>query len=435
VTAPPEAARPPVFPPARIRRDTGSQRRFLAEATERAATLARFAAMSAGGARNAALAARLAPLRTALLASPFWRSSLLAQGLAPDDLASVDALRHFPTLDRTALARGWHDIVVLPEATRDQDEIVAVRSSGTTGDPVLVPKDRYDCLHMWSVLRFWTAWLRIPLPPRPRVVLLCSLPSALEYSVRLPLFHDGALHRISLLRPRALERLRRAAPAVVFSDPEGLHWLAAQSGPRAPALLLSSATHMPALLRQGFAAPLLNYYATTETGPIAWECLVRGDRFHVLLPDVWVESVAGSLLVTRLRPSVLPLLRYHTGDSGSVVDEDCPCGYHGTSITGFRGRSACDFRLRSGARVDAWRLAWLVKHHPLRAFRLTQQAAEHFVLELVAAPDPTRLSEPMLAALQALGWESPRLDIRVVESLPETPKPEPFRCAWLGPGE
>jgi hypothetical protein len=161
---------------------------------------------------------------------------------------------------------------------------------------------------------------------------------------------------------------------VLFSDPEGLAWLAAQDAPPRPRLLLTSAAYLAPVqrsqLQERFGVPIINYYSSTETGPIAWECLLVAGRFHVLLPEVWVESVAGELVVTRLRPSVQPVLRYRTGDAGRVSPDACACGYHGLTITGFTGRSACSFRRPDGLEVDAWRLAVVLKYSRLRVFRL-----------------------------------------------------------------
>jgi len=318
----------------------------------------------------------------------------------------------------------------------DDDGLVVVRSSGTTGDPVDVPKDDFDSLYMWAVLRYWTARLGITLPPRPRVVLLCSLPGGLEYSVRLPLFHDGALHRLSIHHPRVRERISRARPSVVFTDPAGLHWLAAHSELASPRLLLSSAQHLAPSLRARFDAPLVNYYATTETGPIAWECLREAGRFHVLVPDVWVESVGGELVVSRLRPSAVPLLRYRTGDRGALVPAPCACGDPGPSIVGLSGRESCRFVTPSGALVDAWQLAFLFKHHALAAFRFVQLAPSAFRLELDESGDASALVAPVRAALARLGWSAPiRVDLGPLDrSARDSAKPCPFVCALEGDG-
>lgn len=211
-----------VAPRARIRRDSHTQWPHLPWALEVAAGLTRGAATEDEPRARAALEARLPALRDALRGSPYYVRVLRESGLHPGDLRRLEDLRHFPALDRATLARHWEDVPTLPAAS---DECVVVKSSGTTGDPVNVLRDRRDCLLMWAVLRFFTERTGAVPPPRPRVVLLDALPGGLEYSVRLPLFHGGALHRVSVLRDDAVARLRRVKASVVFSDPEGLRWL------------------------------------------------------------------------------------------------------------------------------------------------------------------------------------------------------------------
>ena len=218
--------------------------------------------------------------------------------------------------------------------------------------------------------------------------------------------------------------------------------------------------HLRRRVEGALHAPVVNYYATSETGPIAWECLEVPGRFHVLLPDAWVESVDGELVVTRLRESILPLLRYRTGDRGEVRPDDCRCGYGGVSIEGLTGRRACAFFTPGGREVDAWQLAWVFRRHPLDGFRLTQEAPDAFRLETtgaVCAPhgaagdralegggpgaaterprgghrrpgaDTDGLVERLRKTLVSLGWDEPRIERRSVtrEAL-AAGKPEPF---------
>ena len=424
-------------PSVRIQRRTGGQRRWADRARESAESLRLHSRIRDEALARAALEPRLARLGDALLRSPYHARTLRRAGFSPRDLRSLDDIRHFPLLDRETLRRRWAELPALDPADRDL-ELVAVQSSGSTGRPVTLLKDPYDCVHMWAVLAFWTGWLGVTLPPRPRVVLLCSLSGGIEYSVRLPLVDDGALHRISLVRPRALERLLRARPAVLFADPDGLHWLESRDGLPRPRIVLSSAQYLAPEQRSRAAAalhaPVVNYYASTDTGPIAWECLLSHGRFHTLVPDVWVESVAGELVVTRLRPSVLPLLRYRTGDRGEISPDACPCGYHGWSITRFTGRRQCTFLTPDGREADAWKLAWLFKHYPLHSFRLTQRGAEEFELQLVperGIVDVGDLRDRLETALGRLGWARASVAPAVVAAIPCTgEKPDPFRRTW-----
>ena len=424
-----------LVPSLRIQRRTAPQRRYLPRALEATEELAAHARAPGEAWLRASIDRRLRQLGASLVRSPYYLEALRAAALSPRDLRSTYDLARFPALARETLQARWADLPAFDPEAAEAQELVTVASSGSTGDPVTVVKDGYDCLHMWAVLRFWTEWAGVALPPRPRVALLCSLGSGLEYSVRLPLLADGALHRISLSRPLPLERLRRARPSVLFSDPAGLHWLAGQRDLPPVRIVLTSAQHFSPgqreELRRALPVPVINYYATTETGPLAWECLDAAGRFHVLLPDVWVESVGGEIVVTRLRRSALPLLRYRTGDGGRVLRDDCACGYRGWSITGFTGRRECAFLRPDGRTADAWQLAWLFKHYPLRGFRLTQRGPERFELEVAVGEDRVRLKDlrdRLRAALRVHGWERPAITLRVrpgIETRGE--KPEPFR--------
>ena len=367
----------------------------------------------------AALGQWLAPLRGSLLRSGYYANCLQQAGLAVGDLAEVADLRHFPKLDRATLHRQWDVIPSFDPAGPEVRDMVVIKSSGTTGDPVRVVRDRYDCLHMWAVLRFWAQHLAIDIARRSTVALLCSLPSKMEYEAQVPIFNEAVLKRISIRSSHALERLCRVAPQVLFSDPAGLHWLAAQAPDIAPLLVLTSAQYFSPVLRgrlaRVFEAPVLNYYAITEVGPIAWECPFSLGHFHVLTPDVYVEEDEGELLVTRLRPGMLPMLRYRTGDLGAVAFEACTCGFSGWSILGFSGRERCFFRRPDGMKVDAWQLAWVFKHHSLRGFKLTQSALSLFHLLLVDPPDG--VDERLRGALVVLGWANPVIEVRVTEEL------------------
>ena len=365
--------------------------------------------------------------------SPFWLETLRQAGIGRGDLRELGDLKHLPTLDRPTLSARWADLAVVDPASTD---LTVVLSSGSTGQPVRVVRDGYDNVHMWAVLRFWLERLKVKLPAHPRVVLLDSLPSGLEYSVRLPLLERGALHRISLVRPNAAARLRQVGACAIFTDPAGLHWLSGQRGLPPPLAVMTSAVQLSGELRARFeasmAAPLIDYYALTELGPVAWSCVARAGPFHALAPDVWLEEVDGELIVTRLRPSALPMVRYRTGDRGRLSFGTCPCGFRGQSIHQLRGRSACRFVSPVGHSVDAWQLAWIFKHHPLSSFCLTQTTVDHFVLETPEAAGPQAVLQ-LHEALRRLGWAAPR--IRTIQRAPGAgSKPEPFRTRILSTG-
>jgi phenylacetate-CoA ligase len=96
----------------------------------------------------------------------------------------------------------------------------------------------------------------------------------------------------------------------------------------------------------------VNFYGLSEMcGPgVAAECLEVRDGLHVhedhflaevVDPDsgaVLDEGAEGELVFTTLLKEAMPLLRYRTGDIGSLTSEPCACGRTTARIRGLRGR-------------------------------------------------------------------------------------------------
>jgi phenylacetate-CoA ligase len=96
----------------------------------------------------------------------------------------------------------------------------------------------------------------------------------------------------------------------------------------------------------------VNFYGLSEMcGPgVATECLDVRDGLHVHEDHFLVEVVdpesglpldegdEGELVFTTLLKEAMPLLRYRTGDIGSLTLEPCSCGRTTARIRGLRGR-------------------------------------------------------------------------------------------------
>lgn len=96
----------------------------------------------------------------------------------------------------------------------------------------------------------------------------------------------------------------------------------------------------------------VNFYGLSEMcGPgVAAECLAARDGLHVHEDHFLVEvvdpasgapldeGVEGELVFTTLHKEAMPLLRYRTGDIGSLTLESCACGRTTARIRGLRGR-------------------------------------------------------------------------------------------------
>lgn len=125
-----------------------------------------------------------------------------------------------------------------------------------------------------------------------------------------------------------------------------------------------------------FQGAVCSAYGLSETGVIASEC-IRG-RMHFntsdCCPEILVEDgtvraagdFMGEILLTSVRNSILPIIRYRTGDVGRLSFDDCPCGERSPVLAELSGRVIPLFRLPSGRvfcptqfREAFGRFAWL----------------------------------------------------------------------------
>ncbi len=222
------------------------------------------------------------------------------------------------------------------------EKLNPVWSSGTTGQPICVYRNWKDDLRFWNLL-FNLGMIKIT--PQLSVLFLCSLSEGREYRSQEK-FDFFKLDLVRLNSHKTDEsRISSLEPDIISTSPSGLAWLLKNPGHlQRPTLKLIYSTALPydrdlfEAIKKETNARLVHAYSTTETGPIGYYCLIA-NHYHVF-SDIYLETVNESILVSKLFPSALPLLRYRTGDQGEIIKSDCLCGFHGTSLDSLQGRKA-----------------------------------------------------------------------------------------------
>lgn len=103
---------------------------------------------------------------------------------------------------------------------------------------------------------------------------------------------------------------------------------------------------------------ILSYGQTEAFGMIGVECHEQ-NGYHVNDMDLWVEiPVAdregyGELVYTTLRRSVMPLVRYRSGDVTRIITEPCRCGAPSVRLEKLRGR-VDDMAVTSAGNLVPW---------------------------------------------------------------------------------
>jgi len=136
------------------------------------------------------------------------------------------------------------------------------------------------------------------------------------------------LHTASWKPDRARRFFQALGPEFLTGDPVAFGELARWGIDYRPKALVSTAASLSVALKRQLEAtygcPVVDYYSTTETGPIAYSS-PDGQGYSQLAPDIHLEILdedgfpvapgeLGEIAVSGGRNPYLPLLRYRTGD-------------------------------------------------------------------------------------------------------------------------
>lgn len=298
--------------------------------------------------------------------SPYYRRSFDAAGVHPDHLNSLDDLRRFPFIDKRVLrdrqlaVPPFGDLVAVPE----RDIVYLSASSGSTGVPTASPftaQDFEDWMD-YEARQFWSSGLR----PDDRYC----------HSLNFSLFVGGpcvlgaqklgalSIHAGTLPSERLLAVLRQFQATAMWTTPsyawylgetaikEGINpktelnlqriFVAGEPGGSIP----ETRQRIEAL----WGAKVYDYYGLSDIfGSCAGMCEEQ-DGLHwaedhilveVLDPDTQ-QPVApgerGELVLTTLKKTARPMIRFRTGDIVSFTDEPCRCGRTSQRMLGTHGR-------------------------------------------------------------------------------------------------
>ncbi|MGD8396840.1 MAG: AMP-binding protein [Candidatus Eiseniibacteriota bacterium] len=361
-----------------------------------AALLRRCERASRRGARDAVRRLqrqRLAALlRHAAERSPFYRRRWGGRVPTPDELSELE-----PVDRRTLLVDQFDAAVTRPGLDRQRARellpgddgrpraaIRMVATSGTTGEPALVPFTHADWrLGMAGIIRTAdlmvrgagratgssppgsrrapaAAWWHL-LRERPRVAGISTL-NPMHISTQMSAsFALGLVPSLRLVAGSPIgeqvERLERFRPTVLGGYPSAIAPLvdAAAAGTLriAPQLVFTGGeTVTPVLrrrVREAWGVEVFDSYGLSETLIVAGEC--EAHRGMHLYEDLVVLEVVdeqdrvlppgergAAVLLTSLVNRTLPFIRYRVGDLVTVDEAPCPCGLTLPRIVAVEGR-------------------------------------------------------------------------------------------------
>jgi phenylacetate-CoA ligase len=324
-------------------------------------------------------AAQMRGLRTvvehASRSVPFYKRLFEDNGIRPEKVVTLEDVRRIPPLSRDDLVRHRRDLLdrrfwssakkadasnrgpgePLPFARLRRHPLVRNTSSGSTGAPVIFYEDGTVSAVSWA--NEWRVKRWFGLTPGLREARLVRASPDFVFRVRANLlrrrlWNQMLLPGINLSAPDydlIVDRLERFRPKTIWaftSAAAGLARHLRNTGNRSPAwkpsLVITWAAplydHEREVIRDAFECSISNIYGLREVGHIGATC--PAGSLHVFQESHYLETDEnGEILVTFLRPSPMPFIRYRTGDLGELAVEKCPCGRTLQVIKELHGRT------------------------------------------------------------------------------------------------
>ncbi len=278
----------------------------------------------------------------------YYRNVLDRQGIDVDRVDDPGVFRRIPLLTKDEI-RAHSNTMRSSGSMR----VSARRTSGSTGIPLNLVKDREASAYMEAVVYEVYGWHGISIGDRQGRIWAMPLDLKKNALTRLKdvLLNRKRLSSHAITEESCLEyyhNLMRFRPKFVYGLASTISQfvrIVKHHGLNPADLNLSVVIitgeilfpELRQLVETAFACPVVNEYGTTENGIIAFECPSK--RMHLMIHNLYLELLnpvdgtpaqpgeIGEVVLTELHARALPFIRYRLGDTVTLShDTQCECG-------------------------------------------------------------------------------------------------------------
>src|SRR5262249_9653504 len=192
--------------------------------------------------------------------------------------------------------------------------------------------------------------------------------------------------------------------------------------------------HYRKFIEDVFGARITDTYGCGEGIQIAAQC-GHLNTYHLHTLDVIVECLdddghpvpegrPGNLILTRLHPGPMPLIRYQVGDVGILGgDRRCDCGRGYQVMESIQGRDTDVVITPSGNRLIVHFFTGVLEHFPeIESFQVVQEKSDSIILRVVPGKNFSgETADRIVATLRQRGSGNLAIDVVVVDEIPLPP--------------
>jgi len=277
------------------------------------------------------------------------------------------------------------------------ERLIVNPTSGTTGQPVLCPNHPsatgcYDPMIQFMLQQHGV--IETYDHNTMAAIQLCAQQHTITYYTVHSFLNGAGFAKINIMtehewpdKNSPSNFIKELEPVFLSGDPIAFYYAAKMDLNYKPKALLSTAVSLGKELRkkieQRFACPLIDFYSLNETGPLAYSCPLNPDTFHVLPHDIYIEIIdrkgrplkegeIGEITVTGGRNPYIPLLRYRTGDLGTMDSSECECGDRHPKLSLKEARKPVLFFDLEHRVINPVDISRILRNYPVKAHQMIQ---------------------------------------------------------------
>lgn len=370
---------------------------------------------------------------------PFYRQLFDSASVRPEEIQSAKELSRIPIVTKDMLRKGYPTLTTRKTGQRTYE----AGTSGSTGKNFFVQEDAYTA--GWYRASFmlsleWSGW-KIGEPHfQTGMTLKRSLDRRIKDSL-LGCHYFSAYSLDDEHLAEMLSEINKHNLKYVWGYPGSLYYLAKYASSQGWNRPLKSVvtwgdmlqSHYRQMIETTFKTRVFDTYGCGEGIQISAQC--EQGNYHLHSFDVIVEFLddagnpvsagkPGNIVVTRLHPGPMPLIRYAVGDIGIPSNQGpCACGRGLPTMRSVQGRSADVIITPSGNRLIVHYFTGILEHFKeIDTFQVVQHAPGSVTVRILPKETISEsLIREMVNALKSHGASDVAFNIEIVDAIPLSP--------------
>jgi phenylacetate-CoA ligase len=285
----------------------------------------------------------------------FYKTRFDQVGVNPVNLKSVRDLLSYPVFNKDIIRS--NDLI-------NHNALIKYKfkshTSGSTGQPMWTYYDFKSWIRKKYLVKA-RARMECGVKPNEKIVVFESVSQNYKDNTNILFKKFKSRYRVfSIFEPlqNSVQKLISFYPVVLYGSPSFLFQLGqyiSKNNLKLPSVkrIFTSSEYLQETVREyikeKFKADVYDVYGSTEFKEVAWEC-EKHEGYHINEDEVIVEilkdgkpaapGIIGNIVITDLRNTVMPLIRYQMNDKGMLMKDKCSCGRTFSIMKPYAGRSS-----------------------------------------------------------------------------------------------